>query len=443
MNADLTKTPTYSKRYAWYVVLVLTGVYTFNFIDRQILTILQELIKEDLGLTDTQLGLLTGLAFALFYTTLGLPIARYADRSNRKNIVAISLAVWSAMTAISGMAQNFVQLALARVGVGIGEAGGSPPSHAIISDYFPKEKRGTALSVYSMGIFFGIFLGFIVGGVLGKLYGWRIAMLSMGIPGVIYALLVYFTVKEPPKGMADALAKAAEKDLDGLEKMAEEAGQQSMSIGEVARFLFSKRTFVLLAIGSGLHTFATYGVGNFFPSFLARVHEMAVDEIAIWLGITAGFGGMIGTFMGGYLADLFGKKDKRWYIWVSVVAGVLSFLPSYIIMFSPNTQLVLYTTFLTNLLPAIYLGPSLAVTHSLVDARMRAFASAVFFLILNLIGLGLGPLTIGALSDWLQPTFGVESLRYAFAFTFITGTISLACFYFASKSYLKDLGEEL
>jgi len=428
MRPDPTSIPTYSKRYTWYVLLVLTGVYSFNFIDRQIITILQELIKKDLGLSDTQLGLLTGFAFAIFYVTLGIPIARYADRSNRKNVVAVALTVWSAMTAISGMAANFVQLALARIGVGIGEAGGSPPSHAIISDYFPPEKRGTALSVYSTGIFIGIFLGFLVGGIVGQAYGWRIAMFTLGIPGIIYALLVYFTVKEPPKGLSD------KRNLEDSE---------IPSTWEVIKLLLSKKTFVYLALGSGLHTFGTYGVGNFFPPFLVRVHEMSIMEVGIWLAITAGLGGGIGTFLGGYLADRLRNRDIRWYIWVSVIAGLLSFGPSAIVMFSNNTQLVLLTTFFTNLLPAIYLGPCLAVTHSLVDARLRAFASSVFFFILNLIGLGLGPLSIGALSDWLEPTFGLESLRYAFAFTFLTGTISLILFYKASQHYKKDLEENV
>ena len=181
----------------------MTGVYAFNFIDRQVLVILQEPIKADLGLSDTQLGLLTGLAFAALYVTLGLPIARYADNNNRKNVVSVSLIVWSAMTALSGMAQNFTHLLLARIGVGVGEAGGSPPAHSIISDYYEPKKRATALSIYSTGVYIGIGLGFIIGGLIAKNYGWRVALLSLGIPGILYAILVYFTVKEPVKGLTD------------------------------------------------------------------------------------------------------------------------------------------------------------------------------------------------------------------------------------------------
>ncbi|MEM9921866.1 MAG: MFS transporter, partial [Bacteroidota bacterium] len=266
--------PTYSKRYKAYVLLLLTGVYTFNFIDRQILVILQESIKGELGLSDTQLGLLTGLSFALFYVTLGIPVARLADKGNRRNIIAISLALWSLMTAISGLVTNFMQLLLARIGVGVGEAGGSPPAHSMISDYFPPERRATALSVYSLGIYFGILLGYIGGGWLNQLYGWRIALMALGIPGILYALLLLFTVKEPPKGLSDH--QIQEKSSD--------------SFADVLRLLASKKTFVFLALGCGAQTFGNYGVGNFYAPFLARVHEMPVGEIGTWLGLTTGFG---------------------------------------------------------------------------------------------------------------------------------------------------------
>lgn len=416
--------PVYSGGYKAYVLLILTGVYTFNFIDRQILVILQESIKEDMGLSDTQLGLMTGLTFALFYVTLGIPIARLADKSNRRNIVALSLAIWSAMTAISGLAANYIQLLLARIGVGIGEAGGSPPSHSIISDYFPPERRATALSIYSVGIYIGILVGYSLGGWLDQNYGWRYALMALGIPGIIYALVLFFTVKEPPKGFSDP---AHLKD------------KQDSSFLEVLGYLFSKKTFIFLALGCGLHTFANYGVGNFFAPFLARVHGMDVATIGAALGLTSGIGGMIGTFMGGFLADRLGKIDLRWYLWVAVVAEILNFGPSYIIFFFDDTTVVLGFYFLTSLLSAIYLGPCIAVTHNLVSAKMRALSSAILFLVLNLIGLGLGPLGIGAISDALAPSYGVESLRYAFSFTFFTGGIALLFFWLAASNYPKDL----
>ena len=421
--------PTYSNTYKGYVLLILTGVYTFNFIDRQILVILQESIKSELGLSDTQLGLMTGLTFALFYVTLGIPIARLADKSNRRNIVALSLAIWSAMTALSGMAANFTQLLLARIGVGIGEAGGSPPSHSMISDYFPPEKRATALSIYSLGIYIGILAGYSLGGWLDQNYGWRIALMVLGIPGIIYAVLLLVTVKEPTKGMSDPITLKTE-GIDGVKES---------SFGDVVKLLLSKKTFVLLALACGFRTFGNYGVGNFFAPFLSRVHGMDMASIGAALGLATGVGGMIGTFGGGFLADKFGKTDVRWYLWIAVVAEILNIIPTYVAFFSDNTTYVLYNYFLTALFTAVYLAPCIAVTHNLVNAKMRALSSAILFLVLNIIGLGLGPLAIGGISDYLTPTYGDESLRYAFCFSFITAAIALVLFWLAAKSYPEDL----
>lgn len=409
--------------YRRYVLWVLTIVYTFNFIDRQILVILQEPIKESLQLSDTQLGLLTGFAFAIFYVTLGIPIARLADSSNRKNIVAVSLTIWSAMTAISGLAQNFTHLLLARIGVGIGEAGGSPPSHAIISDYYPPEKRATALSTYSLGIYLGIFLGFIVGGFVGKMYGWRVALYALGIPGVLFALVVYFTVKEPIRGMSDA-AKYEVKE----------------SFWTVVKLLLSKKTFVYAALGSGFGSFTSYGVGNFFPSFLSRVHGLDIQEAGIVLGLCIGVGGIIGTYLGGFLADRNRSKSIKWYLWLGMAGAACNLIPATFAYFGHSMTIVVIALFFSNIFLNLYLGPTIAATHSLVPAHMRAMTSAILFFILNLIGLGCGPLVIGLLSDWLEPTYGAFSLRYAFTITYLTGVITAVLFYLAAQHYEKDLG---
>jgi len=412
--------PHYRRGYKRYVLLLLTGVYTFNFIDRQILVILQEPIKAELGLSDTQLGLLTGFAFAVLYVSLGIPVARLADKGSRKKIVALSLAAWSAMTALSGMAQNYLQLLLARIGVGIGEAGGSPPSHALISDYYPPEKRAGALAVYSMGIYIGIFVGFIVGGIIAKEYGWRMAFYAVGIPGILYSLLVYFTVKEPQKGRSDV--KSAASDAPA-------------SFGAVLGLLFSRKTFLYLALATGLHTFGLYGVGNFYAPFLARVFGMDTAQVGIYMGLAIGLGGMIGTFAGGYLADKLRSRDLRWYLWLSAVTALVNLPVLYFLFFATTSTIALVSLFVSNVLTTMYMGPSLAVTHSLVPATMRALASAILFFILNLIGLGLGPLTVGILSDGLAPTYGVDALRYAFSATFITSGLAILCFYLASRYY--------
>jgi predicted MFS family arabinose efflux permease len=412
-----------NEKYKWVVLATLTIVYVFNFIDRQVLVILQEPIKAELGLSDTQLGLLTGLTFAALYVILGIPIARLADKGNRKNIIVASLAVWSLMTALSGLSKNFIHLFLARMGVAVGEAGGSPPAHSIISDYFPPKRRATALSIYSTGIYIGILIGFIIGGVLAKNYGWRVAFYSLGIPGVVFAILLFFVVKEPIKGRLDS-AK-----LD----------DSNPTFKEVLSSLLKKKTFVFIAIAAGFNAFGTYGFSNFSASFLSRIHHIDIATTGIVLGLTIGFGGGIGTFLGGYLSDKLSHKDMRWYIWVPMIAGTSALLFYYLLIFSEDINLVYLSLFVHSLLTALYLGPTIAITHSLVNAKMRAFASAILFFVLNLIGLGCGPLVIGILSDYLQPTYGDLSLRWAFCAIFGSMLITLGFHYLASKSYLKDL----
>lgn len=418
--------PNYSEKYKAYVLLILTGVYAFNFIDRQILIILQESVKEDLNLSDTQLGLMTGLAFAFFYVTLGIPVARLADRTNRRNVITVSLALWSLMTALSGMAMNFVQMLLARVGVGIGEAGGSPLAHSMISDYFPPEKRATALSIYSTGIYIGIFFGFFAGGWLDENLGWRTAFMVVGLPGFLYALILLFSVKEPKRGLFD----------DKTKKTASET-----SFWKTLKFLASKKTFVLLALAGGVHNFGQYGIGNFFAPFLARVHDMTSGEIGKWLGLSMGIGGIIGTFLGGWLADRLGKRDLRWYLWIGAISLIINMPFLGIVIFSPDKAVVLIVFTFSVLLSSLYLGPSLAVTQNLADSESRALASAILFFALNLIGLGLGPLTVGAMSDYLTPKYGNESLRYAYCIMFFSGTIAALLFYRASKFYEKEISQ--
>ncbi len=416
--------PLFTNRYRRYVLLVLTGVYIFNFIDRQILVILQESIKTDLNLSDTQLGLLTGFAFAIFYVTLGLPIARLADKSSRRNIIAISLTIWSGMTALSGMASNFTHLLLARVGVGIGEAGGSPPAHSMISDYFPKHKRATALSVYSMGIYIGILLGFLLGGWLDVFFGWRMALMVLGIPGMLYALFFFFTVKEPPRGYAENIV---------------ESEVETPTLLSVFRLLINRKSFIYLAFGCGLHAFVLYGVGNWLPSFLARVHHMESGEIGTWLALGVGLGGAFGVWLGGYLGDKYGQNTPKWYLLIPAFAILLSAPITIIILFASNKYVVLVSIALSKIMWTIYLGPSIAMAHGLVGLRMRALASAVLFLVLNFIGLGLGPLFFGALSDFLEPSFGLASLRWSLSISIGVIIISSFLFWRASVFLKADL----
>lgn len=412
-----------SNLYRNYVLAMLTLVYVFNFIDRQVLVILQESIKKELHLSDTQLGLLSGLTFALFYVTLGIPIARLADKTNRRNTVAISLGLWSIMTACSGLARNFVQLLLARTGVGVGEAGGSPPAHAMISDYFPPQKRSTALSIYSAGIYFGILIGFLTGGYLNQHMGWRTAFFVVGIPGAIFSFLFYLTVKEPKKGATDAVAMTSEPP----------------SLREVLMRLYATKTFVFLAIASAVNVFCIYGLINWAPSFLQRLHGMTSLEVGLLLGLIYGIGGAAGSFTGGFLTDHFGKEDKSWYLKVPAYAVLLTVPCAAGAIFFHNTFFAVVCLGLCASLQSVYLGPSLAVAHSLVPASMRALTSAVFFLVINLIGLGFGPLVVGFISDLLKPTLGVESLRWALSIIIVMGFASALLFFSTAKKLVIDL----
>ena len=401
---------------------MLTVVYTFNFIDRQILVILQEPIKADLGLSDAQLGLLTGFSFALVYVTAGIPIAWLADRANRRNIVAASLAFWSLMTALSGLVQNYGQLLAARLGVGVGEAGGSPPSHSMISDYFPPSSRGTALSFYSMGIYIGVLFGFAAGGWIAENFGWRNAFFVIGIPGILYALVVLWVVKEPKRGQYDLAGVPAQS-----------------SLSETLAGLKRRPTFWYLSVGCAFTAFISYGNGNFMPSFLMRNHGMSLAEVGAILGLISGLSGATGTFLGGFLADRLATRDMRWYVWIPILGGLSSMIPAYYTLFGENTTLIVAAMIPSQILSALYLGPCIATCHNLVSPGMRAMASAILYFVLNLIGLGLGPLTVGILSDLFAEPFGENNLRYAMATALTIGFLGIYFLWKGSRSLNRDL----
>ena len=426
MNSHENPAAPVSPTYRRYVLVLLTLVYALNFIDRQILVILQESIKADMDLSDSQLGLLTGFAFAIFYVSVGIPIARWADVGNRRNIVSLAIAVWSGMTALSGLTQNFWQLLLARIGVGVGEAGGSPPSHSIISDYYPAEQRGSALSFYSTGVYLGILFGFLIGGWINSEFGWRAAFFVVGVPGFLVALLVRFTIREPVRG-----------GLDGR------AQETPATFGETLSKLKSFGSFRLFAIGAGLNAFSSYGIGNFMPSFLIRSHDFTSMQVGTSLALITGIGGALGTYFGGVLADRFGANDKRWYLWIAAIPGACSVPLMLSAVFVGDPRLALAFLFFATMLGAFYLGPTIAISHTMVSPSMRAMASAILFFILNFIGLGMGPLVVGMLSDFLAPTYGSESLRYALGIVSLINLVSATFFILAARKLLNDLRQPL
>jgi MFS family permease len=389
--------PTYSPGYLRYALALLCVVYVVNFVDRQILAILLPSIKADLRLTDTELGLLSGTAFGLFYATLGVPIARLADRVSRKWVITVCLALWSGMTALCGTATGFASLLAYRIGVGVGEAGGSPPAHSLISDYFPPERRATALAIFSLGVPFGILVGFLAGGWLNEGLGWRTAFVVVGLPGVIIAAVVALTLREPPRGHSEGL---------------ESDGAAPTALG-VIRFLASAPTFRHLSLASGLYAFVGYSVINWVPSFLIRTHQMSSGEVGSWLALIVGVGGGVGNYLGGVLADRWGKESPRGRALVPAIAMAVATPFSLAIYATSNVSLALVLLVVPTGLGLMYQAPAFAITQSLATPKMRATAAAVLLFVINIIGLALGPLATGAISDALEPRYGADSLRWA------------------------------
>jgi predicted MFS family arabinose efflux permease len=388
-----------SPAYSGYVLGLLFVVYVFNFVDRQILSILLEPIQRELGASDTAMGFLTGWAFAVFYTFAGIPIARFADRSVRRSVIAAGAALWSAMTALSGLAQGFGQLALARIGVGVGEAACSPPAHSLISDYFPPERRATALAIYASGIHFGTAFGYLAGGWINEAFGWRTAFFVVGLPGIAVALLVQLTVREPERGRSEGGA----------------AGQAVPETREVLRFLWSLRSFRHLSFASALTAFAGYGLAIWTPPFLMRVHGMGTAEIGLWLGLIAGFAGAAGAYLGGRLVDRLHARDPRYGLWIPALAALAALPFVLLLLFWPDPREALLLSIGSTLLGAMWLGPVFALTQALVRVRMRAVASAILLFVINLIGLGLGPQVVGLLNDLLRPSYGAHAVRWSLA----------------------------
>jgi len=397
--------------YPWYVLAVLFGVYLSNHVDRQILSILIEPIKKEFGASDTMMGFLTGPAFAIFFALAGLPIARWADRGTRRTLIAISATLWSALTALSGMAASYVQLALLRVGVGVGEAGCSPPSHSLIADYFPAAQRGRALGAFMAGGTAGSAFGLLMGGLLYRSFGWRMSFMAVGLPGLLLATLVYFTVREPPRGRWDGRASV-----------------EPMPVREALAFLWQQRSYVHAQLGGALHAIATYGVTVWLVPFFMRVHGLELATTTTMLGIALILVGIPGMFLGGFLADRLVPRDPRWYLWLPTLAAVVAVPFSVMFLFAPNPLLAVLCYLPHSVLNSTYSGPVSAMTQTVVRVRARALAVAVHLFWINLLGLGLGPLIIGALNDALRDTFGELAIRYTMLVAVAAN--ALACLFY-------------
>jgi predicted MFS family arabinose efflux permease len=405
-----------------YVLFILVLVYTFNFIDRQIVGILAVPIKEELGLTDTQLGLMGGLAFALFYTGLGIPVAMLADRFSRTWIMTAALVIWSGMTAACGLAQNFTQLFLARLGVGVGEAGGVAPAYSLISDWFPPHQRARALSIYSFGIPIGSALGIIAGGVIASLVSWRVAFFAVGIAGIVLAPIFRMTVREPARGTFDPPRQSA----------------AAPGIREILNTLLSKPSFWLISVAASCSSMMGYGLFFWLPSFFVRSYGLTLLDASLFYGAILLVGGIAGIWVGGWLGDRFGSHRRTRYLTIPALAFVCT-VPFYLLgILSPNLFLSFVVLLVPTALGLAWLGPVISAIQHIVPPDMRATASAVFLFVNNLIGIGVGTWAIGALSDALQGVYGDDSLRYSI----LAGTgfylLAATLFFLASRRLDQD-----
>jgi predicted MFS family arabinose efflux permease len=387
----------FSTSYKIYILLLLLVVYISNYADRMILSVLMPYIKAEFQVSDAALGFLAGTAFAVFYATLGVPIAIWADRGNRKMIISISVAIWSAMTAVCGLAGNYWQFALARVGVGVGEAGGSPPSHAIISDLFGPKTRATALGIFALGVPFGLFVGLYGGALVAAEYGWRMAFFVLGIPGLALALLVMFTIREPKRGASDGITHAGE----------------APSLMTTVEHMLSQKSLVHVFIGATLTTLVGYAGVQWWPTFVMRSHGLSMTDLSLFLALVFGVAGGLGTFLGGYIADQFSKRDMKWMPRIVTIATVIGLPFGVAIYVTESSWVVFLLIGVPAALGSVYLPPTYAMTQGLVEVRMRTVASALLLFVINLIGMGLGPLLAGLISDSLAPAYGKDSLKYA------------------------------
>jgi MFS family permease len=405
------------------VLAILLLAYIFNFIDRQIIGVLAVPIKTDLALSDSQLGLMGGLAFALFYTGLGIPIAWLADRKSRVTIIAVSVAVWSAFTAVCGLAQNFWQLFLARMGVGVGEAGGVAPSYSLIADYFPPDRRARALAIFSFGIPIGSALGIFFGGWIATNVDWRAAFIIVGLIGLPVAALVKFGLSDPVRGGFDSGAAA---------------GDAAPPFSIVFKTLAAKPSFWLLSFGAASGSILGYGLIFWLPSFFARSFGLQLAEVSWFYGSIVLVGGVAGTWLGGWLGDRIGKGNPGAYALIPAICFLVA-APAYAAaLFAPSLVIGWFLFLIPQMLGLAWLGPIIAAVQHIVPPNMRATASAAFLFINNLIGIGFGTWFVGRMSDGMKSSYGDESLRYSILFTLGFYLLSSLLYFFAAARLKRD-----
>jgi predicted MFS family arabinose efflux permease len=426
-----TVIPADVKRHRLYALAILTLIYMSSHIDRSIVGILAQPIKEELNLTDSQIGFLGGFAFAVFYATLGIPLALLADRVNRRNIIVAAVATWSVMTVACGFAANYLQLVLARIGVGVGEAGSSPQSHSMIADMYAPHERSRAMGIYTLGVPIGVMMGFLIGGYVSTYWGWRTAFFVAGAPGLILGAILWLTVREPQRGLADGLAPGVRQPPKFAEVM--------RGLGAAFAFIWRSKACRHVVAGLTLTSFVGYGGTIWVAPFLERTHEIPRADLGVILGPIGGAFGAAGTFLGGYLADRLSRRDLKWNAWVMGLAkfAAAPLVLTFYLIDNFNIAILFYMPALV--LGAFYLGPSFAIVQSVAPLAIRATAAAITLFILNFIALGLGPWFVGIASDALMPSFGRDSLRYALMGTSLINIWAGAHFMLAGLAYRREM----
>lgn len=410
-----------SRGYSFYVLVLLAIGTVFNYYDRNLISILIEPMKRDLGLSDSQLGLLSGLAFAIVYCTVGIPIARYADRGRRVKVLGVSLGIWSVMTILCGFAQNYTALVAARLGVGLGEAGGLPTTHALVAEYVSPRRRATALSLIGLAGGLGLVLAMVIGGLISDLYGWRAAFWIGGAPGVLLAFIVYFTIKEP------IIVKA------------EGPAAPPASFRADASMLLRRRSFTLFCIGLGIASIGAYGALTWTPAFLMRSFGLSAGEVGTTYSAATGPLTLLGIIVGGIVTDRLTRRDQRWALWVIAINFALMVPLSLAVYHAPSYFFALTAAAAAAFFATLYTGPAYALVQNLTGPRLRATGAAFLMVIANLVGLGLGPYFAGLLSDLLSPRFGADSLKWALSIGTVTYAVGTLLFLIASRSLKEDM----